>query len=667
MSQGGDMLGFKEIIEQYENSPLRTPIRDPKTDPSSPTLGELLQSAPILGRKRGRDEPIEPPHVSRDMFQEELAASFVNKKDTDINRCMTVEGDGSVKYQFFHMTEGKIKGHEPIYTACISYKDLKCGGEMFSFAAHTSIGKALKLYPEVALKSLTDEIDGMLDRKVWKGVLYDSLTAKQKKSVLFSSTITKEKYDLDGNFITVKSRIVTGGDGQNLEDIPERLRSAPTTATSSVSTIASIAAANNMEIATIDIKQAYLNADMESDVFMWITQPVADVLCQRDPMFLPFLHDNGRVLVKLLKAQYGCVESARLWYNHISTALKDSGFETNLFDPCVFQRKIDKGYTYITLYVDDLLVVSDDKNEVDSTVEYLRKTYQDITVKRGKIHDYLGMRFDFSKPGEVFVSMSKFTTELTAEYGIQGTADTPASPDLFEIDDSSANLSNGERERFHRTVAKCLYAVTRTRPDASLPVIFLTTRVLAPTEQDKNKLERVLKYFNGSHDLGIYLGLSQDGDLKLTCFADASHGVHSNAKSHSGIMISHGRGAILAKSAKQKIVCRSSTESELVTLSDATSLTAYELQFMQSLGIKVNQAQLMQDNTSTIRLAMNGKSCSDRTKHIKLRYFFIKQYLDSGEFTITYCPTELMTADILTEPLQGKLFREMRNRLLGYE
>jgi hypothetical protein len=657
----------QEIIEQYENSQLRTPTRDPPMDPSSPTLGELLQSAPILGRKRGRDEPVILPHISRDVFQEELAASFVNKKDTNINRCMTVEGDGSVKYQFFHMAGGKIKGHEPIYTACINYKDLKCGEEMFSFAAHTSISKALRLYPEVALKSLTDEIDGMLNRKVWKGVLYDSLTTKQKKSVLFSSTITKEKYDLDGNFITVKSRIVTGGDGQNLEDIPERLRSAPTTATSSVSTIASIAAANNMEVATVDIKQAYLNADMESDVFMWITQPVADVLCQRDPMFVPFLHDNGRVLVKLLKAQYGCVESAKLWYNHISKALQDYGFEINPFDPCVFQRKIDKGYTYITLYVDDLLIVSDDKNEVDSAIEYLQKTYQDITVKRGKVHDYLGMRFDFSTPGEVFVSMTKFTTEITAEYGIQGTADTPAASDLFDIDETSETLNNTEREKFHRTVAKCLYAVTRTRPDASLPVIFLTTRVLGPTQQDKNKLERVLRYFNGSHELGIYLGLSKDGDLKLTCFADASHGVHSNGKSHSGIVISHGRGVILAKSAKQKIVCRSSTESELVTLSDATSLTAYELQFMQSLGIKMNQAHLMQDNTSTIRLAMNGKSCSDRTKHIKLRYFFIKQYLDTGEFTITYCPTELMTADILTKPLQGKLFREMRNRLLGYE
>ena len=66
----------------------------------------------------------------------------------------------------------------------------------------------------------------------------------------------------------MKSRVFTGGDGQNIDDIPERLRSAPTTATSSVSTIASISASRNMEIATVDIKQAYLNAEMESDVFM---------------------------------------------------------------------------------------------------------------------------------------------------------------------------------------------------------------------------------------------------------------------------------------------------------------------------------------------------------------------------------------------------------------
>ena len=72
------------------------------------------------------------------------------------------------------------------------------------------------------------------------------------------------------------------------------------------------------------------------------------------------------------------------------------------------------------------------------------------------------------------------------------------------------------------------------------------------------------------------------------------------------------------------------------------------------------------DNTSTIRMAQNGKSCSDSPKHIKLRYFFIKQYLESDEFQVTHCPTEIMTTDIITKPLQGKLFKEMRDRLLGY-
>lgn len=75
---------------------------------------------------------------------------------------------------------------------------------------------------------------------------------------------------------------------------------------------------------------------------------------------------------------------------------------------------------------------------------------------------------------------------------------------------------------------------------------------------------------------------------------------------------------------------------------------------------------MYQDNQSTMRLAENGRSNSDRTKHIKLRYFFIKQYLDSGEFVLEYCPTEDMIADILTKPLHGETFKRLRGLLLGY-
>ena len=140
-----------------------------------------------------------------------------------------------------------------------------------------------------------------------------------------------------------------------------------------------------------------------------------------------------------------------------------------------------------------------------------------------------------------------------------------------------------------------------------------------------------MRYFNGTENIGLFLGKNERDERRLVCYGDATHGVHFNGKSHTGTVITHGRGAIVAKSTKQKIVCRTSTESELVALSDASSLVYYELQFLQSLGVQVKFATMYQDNTSTT-MAKHGKFCSDRTKHIKLRYFSVKQFIDSGEF-----------------------------------
>jgi hypothetical protein len=194
-------------IQAYEEFLTTTPRRLQREEGEAMSLGELLQSAPILGRKRARE--IEP-HVNRNIFQEEIAAGILDSGEIKINDLITVETDGGVQYQFFHRIDGMIKKDEPVYTACIDYLHLKEGNEMFSFAAHTSITKALQLYPEVALQSLINEIDGMLTRKVWKGVLFENLTKKQQKNILYSSTIVKEKYNLDGEPTSMKTRVVTG-------------------------------------------------------------------------------------------------------------------------------------------------------------------------------------------------------------------------------------------------------------------------------------------------------------------------------------------------------------------------------------------------------------------------------------------------------------------------
>ena len=104
------------------------------------------------------------------------------------------------------------------------------------------------------------------------------------------------------------------------------------------------------------------------------------------------------------------------------------------------------------------------------------------------------------------------------------------------------------------------------------------------------------------------------------------------------LSLSLGHGLLLTKSFKQKVATKSSTEAELIALSDATSLTAHQIQFLDSQVISL-AGYLYQDSTPTTSLAKNGRSNSDRTRHTKTRYLFVKQYLDSGEVNITYCPT----------------------------
>ena len=630
-------------------------------------LDNALRSGPAVFSPRNdlgwEDSGQEVTNIADDIQAGFFKLGTVNPEVTH------VEAEGAVIYQFFSRVDSKTKESNPVvYEGRVRYGDIKdLYGVQFNFAAHMSAKKAIDLYPEAGMESLIKEIDGMLERKVWIGKFYSDLSPAQRATILNCSTIVKDKFDLEGNFIKLKSRIVTNGSRQDLSKIPESLRSSPTVNISSVFSVASVAAAKGMKVASIDVQQAYLNADMETEVYMWLDPLLARILVKRDPSFAQYVDAKERILVKLNKAQYGCVESARLWYNNISKFLISIGFQKNLLDPCVFMSKTDNGEDFfITLYVDDLMCFCADEDAIEGFIAKLEAKYTTITVRKGLVHDYLAMRFDFSKPDEVFISMTQYTLDILAENEVPSIADTPAAGNLFEIDTESPLLSTVEREKLHRTVAQCLFMATRTRPDIALPVMFLASRVIAPTTQDQSKLNRVLRYLKGTVDLGIYLGVGPDqNDFRVICFADASHGVHVNGKSHTGIIISHGRGPVLAKSIKQKIVCRSSTESELVALSDATTLAAYELEFFKSLGMDFKPVKMHQDNLSTIRLAKNGRSLSDRTKHIKLRYFFVKQYIDTGEFEVVYCPTDRLVADILTKPLQGETFRRLRDSLLG--
>ena len=261
--------------------------------------------------------------------------------------------------------------------------------------------------------------------------------------------------------------------------------------------------------------------------------------------------------------------------------------------------------------------------------------------------------------------MEKYIEDLLTEYEVSGRAATPAKNNLFIIDDDSPLLDPVRAKQFHSRVAKILYCCKRIKLDTLPTVAFLTTRVQSPTEQDWTKLNRLLRYINATKNAGIVLEGSDDWRVHM--WTDASYGVHSDGKSHTGSLISLGKGAIYVKSGKQKIVSKSSTEAELIGLSDSASQAIWTRDFLTYQGYKMPPAAMYQDNTSTITLTEKGYSTAERTRHINIRYFFIKDRVETGELEIIYLPTKEMIADILTKPLQGSLFSKLRRLLLNWK
>jgi hypothetical protein len=155
--------------------------------------------------------------------------------------------------------------------------------------------------------------------------------------------------------------------------------------------------------------------------------------------------------------------------------------------------------------------------------------------------------------------------------------------------------------------------------------------------------------------------------MQVLAYIDAAYGVRDDWKSQTGGFISLGRGPVFAKSAKQKLVTKSSSEAELVGISDMLSEVIWTRDFLIEQGYQVDASKVYQDNTSAIHLANRGRALSERTRHIAIRFFFVKDRIDNGEVEIEHLGTADMIADLLTKPLQGDLFRRLRSLLLNME
>lgn len=197
------------------------------------------------------------------------------------------------------------------------------------------------------------------------------------------------------------------------------------------------------------------------------------------------------------KALYGKMKSALLFYKKLVGELRDIGFEINPYDPCVANKMINGSQITVRWHVDDLMISHVDSGVINELIRTIKDIYgENLAETTGHIHDYLGMVFNYATDGEVHVNMKQYLDKVISEFPeeITGISATPAADYLFQVRDDGRKLNDEQAEAFHHTVYQLLFASTRARRDIQTAVSFLSSRVLAPDEDDWGKLKRILKY-----------------------------------------------------------------------------------------------------------------------------------------------------------------------------
>ena len=539
--------------------------------------------------------------------------------------------------------------------------------------AQLSAKEGRKRYGKDADIKLMEEFQQLLDYDAFFPRKADTLSAEAKKRAAGMINIIEEKTNRGHTpeNPVLKGRSVFDGRAQRFMYTKEETAS-PTVSIDAFFLSMIIDSIEKRDVAMADIKGAYLNAIMDDEVIMKIIGDDVDIFCELRPDFKDFvvLEKGRKVLyVQLYKALYGCVKSALLWYEMFTEHLKEMGFEVNPYDMCVANAMIGGKQCTITWYVDDTKISHKDPKVVDSIIEQLEKKFGKMKVVRGLIHEFLGMDIVFKdgkESGKVSVGMKKHILNAMDMFldDITRDASTPATPYLFK-NRGAEDLDETRAENFHSVTALLLFISRRSRPDIQTAIAYLCTRVAKPNEDDWKKLKRVLQYLRGTIDLVLTLGA--DDIANMQAWVDVAYAVHEDCKSHTGGVMSWGWGVVLSMCKKQKLNTKSSTEGEIVGVSDYLPNVIWGRMFLEAQGYKIKENTLYQDNQAAMKILKNGKASSgQKTKHIDARYFFSKDRCETEGIEIKYCPTEIMIADFFTKPLQGNLFKKLRDVVLGY-
>jgi hypothetical protein len=378
-----------------------------------------------------------------------------------------------------------------------------------------------------------------------------------------------------------------------------------------------------------------------------------------------YASDDPAVVYKLNKPLYGLKQAPRAWHEKLRTVLRAIGFSNSKADAALFILRSKGNPLFLLTYVDDLLLAC--KN-----TQLLAWVKQQITRQldvhdMGEAHLFLGMEITRDRSARTLtLTQSHKTLELLKRWRMDQSkpADAPIQVSVPLTPGEGAPLSAEMHAQYQAVVGSLIYLSICTRPDIAYAVHKLTRAMASPTEPYWKGAMHLLRYLAGTVSMGLVYrptaGPTGGPSTAVQCYHDADYGGdRGHRKSTTGwVYIIHG-AAVAWSSKLQPLVTLSTTESEYLATAAAMREGLWLMKLYSELTGTAQQIQLWGDNQPSIATLKN-ELVDQRTKHIDIQYHFVHERLSRGEFTLDYCSTEKMVADMLTKALSGRLLATHR-------
>lgn len=479
---------------------------------------------------------------------------------------------------------------------------------------------------------------------------YDLVVKPHDAHVIGSKLVFHRKRNAEGEVTQRKVRVVAQGFAQ-IPGLDFNDTFAPVAKPSSLRLMISLATRFGWPMIQLDVKSAYLNGELDQEIYM--RQPPGTAAPGEE-----------HLVCRLKKSLYGLKQAGRAWYQMYREAMTDLGMTRSEADHACFWQHEGESLAMVGTIVDDMLITG-----TPDLVERFRAGIKTrfMVTEAGEVAWLLGIEVvrDLAG-GTVRIAQRTAIDSVVRALHLEGA--TPVSTpiavggtlDRSQCPTTAAAIADMANVPYKQGVGMCMYIAVTSRPDIAHAVHRLAKYMANPGRAHWKALKRLVRYLLGTRELWLVYGRDNSG---LAGFTDADWGTSDDSR-HSvcGYVYTFDGGAISWSAKQQSVVALSSTEAEYVGITHAAKEAIWLRSLLTDLvhpDFANHAVRLYSDNKGAMDLARNN-AFHARTKHIAIRYHFIREAVEKGEVDLGYRRTEDMPADIFTKPLAHARLEHLR-------